>query len=62
MNKIEQEKNSSIEKRNNNELKEDLRFTIERANEIVRLSENRRYKFLKISLALVTAKANLIQV
>jgi len=37
---------------NNNE---DLRFNIERANEIVRLAENRRYKFLEINLALVTA-------
>ncbi|MFX1568134.1 MAG: hypothetical protein ACFFCV_07180 [Promethearchaeota archaeon] len=39
----------------NKVLKEDLRFTIERANEIVRLLENRRYKFLEINLALVTA-------
>ena len=49
------EKKEEKKERNNNKLKEDLRFNIERANEIVRLSENRRYKFLEINLALVTA-------
>ena len=34
---------------------EDLKFNIERANEIVRLYENRRRVFLEINLALITA-------
>lgn len=33
----------------------DIKFNIERANEIVRLAENRRYRFLEINLALATA-------
>jgi len=48
-----------VKKPNNNnqecDMKEDLRFNIERANEIVRLAENRKYKFLEINLALVAA-------
>ncbi len=42
-------------KKPNINIKEDLRFNISRANEIVRLAEERRYKFLEINLALVTA-------
>lgn len=37
------------------EIREDLRFNIERANEIVRLYENRQKIFLELNLALMTA-------
>ena len=45
------EKNSN----NDNGYIEELKFNIERANEITRLIENRRKSFLKINIALISA-------